>query len=360
MQIGLVGLQLSGKSTLLNTLAQLEENLTGYGKEESRIEVVHIHDERLDFLAEKYNAKKKTYTTLEVFDIPGLGLSEDGKMRMTSNFLNSVKNNDALLYVIRNFQDESIPHPFISLDTVRDIRFLETEFLLIDLGFFEHRIERLKKDLIKSKTEELQKELQISERCYSHLESEKPLRTLELNEHELKILSGYQLLTIKPILIGINCDETLVQDVQEIEASIKNEFNYLTSEVIPFFGKIEYEISNLDEEDKVQFMGEYGIKELALSKILNSLCKILGLQTFFTVSEKECRAWNIKKNSTVHKAAGIVHTDFHDRFIKAEIVNYNDFAKYGSFAKCREEGVWKLEGKEYLVQEGDIILIRHN
>ncbi|MBN1301427.1 MAG: redox-regulated ATPase YchF [Melioribacteraceae bacterium] len=360
MQIGLVGLQFSGKSTLFSTLSGNIQTESSQGREEAQIEVIGVPDERLDKLTEMFQPKKKINATIEFFDTPGLRMSDDGKVKITTTFLNNVRNNDALFYVIRQFSDETVAHPMNSVDPARDIEFLEVEFLFSDLSFLENRIERLKKDAMKSKDEKLKKELPLIEKCYEHVEEEKPLRTLILDESELKLLSGYQLLTLKPLLIGLNCDENSIKNIDAIVSGIKNKLLNLDVEIIPFFGKIEQELSQLDENDRETFMSDYGIKESALTKIIRTSYQILGLQSFFTVGEDECRAWTIKKDYTAQQAAGVIHTDFYNKFIRAEVVHYGDYIAHGSFNKCKEAGVWRLEGKDYLVKDGDIISIRHS
>lgn len=359
MQIGLVGLQYSGKTTLFKTLSKTSSNINSQ-KEEASIEVVKVPDERLDNLTKIFNPKKQVNATIEVFDIPGLKMSEENKVKITSTFLNSVRNNDALFYVIRAFKDETIIHPMGDVNPVRDIEFLETEFLLSDLAFLENRLEKLKKDLQKSKDERLKREFPVIEKCYAHCEKEQPLRSLHLDDNELKMLSGYQLITLKPLAIAINFDEDSIQSVDKEINDIKNQLSKLDVPVIPFFAKIELELSNLSEEDQKIFMEDYGIKESALSKILRTSYEMLGLQSFFTVGEDECRAWTIKKNYNAQQAAGVIHSDFYNKFIRAEVVHYDDFIKYGSFSKCKEAGAWRLEGKEYIVKDGDILNIRHN
>ncbi len=359
MQIGLAGLQYSGKSTLFNTLAQVEnpeQNL----KEETKIEVVKITDERLDKLTEIFNPKKTVNATIEVLDIPGLRTSDDGKVKITSAFLNSVKNNDALFYIVRQFKEDTVPHPMNRNDPTGDIQFLATEFLLSDLAQLENRTEKLKKDIQKTSDEKLKRELNLIENCIEHLENEKPLRTMKLSEDETKLLSGYQLVTLKPLVVAVNYDEESIESAAEDVEKIKNEIGEIGAEVIPFSAKVEFELSQLDDEDKKEFMQDYGINESALDKILGTSYSVLGLQSFFTVGEDECRAWTIKKNYTAQDAAGVIHTDFYNRFIRAEVVHYDDFIEYGSFAKCKEAGVWRLEGKEYIVKDGDILSIRHN
>ncbi len=359
MQIGLVGLQYSGKTTLFNTLSNRHSEASST-KEETSIEIVKIPDERLENLTKVFNPLKQVNATIEVFDIPGLKMSDDNKVKITSNFLNSVRNNDALFYIIRAFQDDAVLHPMNTIDPLRDIEFLETEFLLSDLAFLENRLEKLKKDILKSKDEKLKRELPLIEKCLSHCESESPLRNLNLSDDDLKLLSGYQLLTLKPLAIAVNYDEDSIHSVDTEIENLKTKIEKYGASLIPFFAKIELELSKLSEEDKKIFMQDYGIKESALSKILKTSYEMLGLQSFFTVGEDENRAWTIKKNYNAQQAAGVIHTDFFNRFIRAEVVHYDDFMKHGSFNKCKEAGVWRLEGKEYIVKDGDILNIRHN
>ncbi|MBN1637964.1 MAG: redox-regulated ATPase YchF [Ignavibacteriales bacterium] len=357
MQIGLVGLQFSGKTTLFNTLSRHEQ--TDTFKKDASIEVIQVPDKRLDELTKIFKPKKQTNATLEIFDIPGLQTGDDGKIKFTSQFMSNVRNNDALFYIIRNFQDESIPHPLIKVDPIRDINFLDTEFIFSDLSIVDKRIQKVEKDAMKSNDDNLKKELALLKRSLEHLENEKPLRIMELTEAEKKIIAGFQLLTLKPLVIAINFDDSFVgMENEEIE-KIRKGLHHSDVQIIPFYGKIEFEISQLDEEDKFIFMQDYGITELMTYKMIRTIYQILGLNSFLTTGEDECRAWTIKVGSTAQYAAGVIHTDFYDKFIKAEVVHYDDFMKYGSFAKCKDAGVWHLEGKEYIVKDGDILIIRH-
>ncbi|NMB80895.1 MAG: redox-regulated ATPase YchF, partial [Ignavibacteria bacterium] len=354
MQIGLVGLQFSGKTSLFNTLS-MSAGHTASQKDETTVEVVKVPDDRLDNLYKIFNPKKQVNATIEVFDIPGLRMSEDNKVKITTAFLNSVRNNDALFYIVRAFKDDSISHPMNRIDPLNDIKFLETEFLLSDMAFLENRLEKLKKDVLKSKDEKMKREIPLIEKCFAHCEKELPLRSLNLDENELKLLGGFQLLTLKPLAIAINYDETSISNVDDDINRIAAELQKSHATIIPFFAKIELELSQMSEEDQQVFMQDYGIKESALAKILRTSYELLGLHSFFTVGEDECRAWTIKKNFNAQQAAGVIHTDFFNRFIRAEVVHYDDFVKHGSFAKCKEAGAWRLEGKEYIVKDGDIL-----
>lgn len=359
MQIGLVGLQFSGKSTLFNSLSKAETDVYS-SKEEASIEVIKVPDERLDILTEMFKPEKKTNATIEVFDIPGLRTSDDGKVRITNAFLNDVKNNDALFYVVRQFKDDTVSHPLTSIDPLRDIKFLETEFLLSDLSFFENRLGKLRKEVMKTKDDRLKRELPVAEKCLEHLENELPLRTIKLDDSERKLLSGYQLLTMKPLAIAVNFDEDSILDFKDEMEKIEKGINDPNVSLIPFSAKLENELAKLDEDDQKEFMADYGITESTLTKILRTSYNLLGLHSFLTVGEEECRAWTIKESNTAQEAAGVIHTDFYNRFIKAEVVSYDSFMEHGSFAKCKEAGTWRLEGKEYIVKDGDILVIRHN
>jgi GTP-binding protein YchF len=360
MQIGLVGLQYSGKSTLFKILSGTESDQGAVGTEKAAVEVVKVPDERLDSLTEVFNPKKVIYATIEAYDIPGLRTGDDGKLRITNAFLNEVKNNDALFYVIRQFSDQSVPHPMNKIEPAADLAYLENEFLFYDLAFLENRLEKIRKDVMKTKDEKLKRELPVIEKCLEHVENEMPLRTLQLDDNERKMLSGYQLLTLKKLVIAVNFDDNSIGKTDDVLNNLKELINDENVEIIPFFAKIESELISLSEEDKIIFMEDYGIQESALKKILKASYKALGLHSFFTVGEDENRAWTIKKNFTAQDSAGVIHTDFYNKFIRAEVVAYDDFIKHKSFAKCKEAGVWRLEGKDYLVQDGDIINVRHS
>jgi GTP-binding protein YchF len=354
MQIGLIGLQNSGKTTLFKTLAE------GYSGSESNRSMVKVPDDRLDELTKLFNPKKEVHAILEVVDIQGLQVADDGKMKITSDFLNKVKNNDLLLHVVREFKNDAVSHPEGKINPIADIEFLETEFLLSDLGMVEGRIEKLKKELMKTKTERILKEISIFESFKDHLENEKPLRTIEIDENDLKLLSGYQFLTMKPMILGINFADDSKNIVSELIDNIKNKFKSFENNVVPFFAQFEMELSQLSEEEAEAFKEDLGITDSALARILRKSYQLLGLQSFFTVGEDECRAWTIKKGFTAQQSAGVIHTDFFNKFIRAEVVHYTEYLKHGSFAKCKEAGVWRLEGKEYIVKDGDILNIRHS
>lgn len=366
MQIGIVGLPQSGKSTLFQTITKTHLDQSAMSRIETHQAIIKIPDERLDKLTSIFNPKKKTNATIEVLDVVGLqkgdsGLpaSKAGSTQFTSNFLGKVKTNDALIHVVRLFKSDLVPHPDGSVNIMRDIDAFETEFIFSDLAIIEKRIDTVKKQVQKTQDDKLKRELPLLEKCYQILQEEKPLRDAHLSNDELKLLNSFQLLTVKPILIALNLDESQVNETgQYLDELAKKKLSTHTK-ALCFFGKIEQELSELNDKEAEVFMNEYGIKESALNSIIREAYDLLGLQSFFTCGEQECRAWTIKKGSSAQEAAGEIHTDFFNKFIRAEVVGYDDFIYAGTFAKAKEQGTWRLEGKEYIVKDGDILIIRH-
>ena len=359
MQIGIVGLPFSGKSTLFQTITKTHIEPEVLAKAESHQSVIKVPDARLDKATEMFNPKKTVNATIEVIDVVGLQKGDSGSTQFTGNFLGKVKTNDALIQVVRLFENETVPHPESSIDMMRDIETFETEFIISDLSILEKRLESIKKQVLKIKDEQLKREIPVLEKCYELLQNETPLREAHLSEDEMKMLRSYQFLTAKPMLIALNCDENQINEADKyLDELVKKKLGTNTNALV-FFGQIEMEMSQLAEEEAKVFMQEYGIKESALKNIIRSAYELLGVQSFLTVGEDECRAWTIKKGMTAQEAAGEIHTDFFNKFIRAEVVHYDDFIEDGSFAKAKENGHWRLEGKEYIVQDGDIISIRH-
>jgi GTP-binding protein YchF len=361
MQIGIVGLPFSGKSTLYQTITKTHLDASALSKVEAHHAVVKIPDARLDKLVALFSPKSTVNASIEFVDVVGLKKGESGSTQFTTNFLANVKTNDALVQVVRVFNNEAVPHPEGSIDAVRDIASFETEFILSDLSILEVRIDRIKKQIQKVQEEQLKKELPVLERCFQILQTEKPLRETDFSKDELQILKTYQLLTIKPTLIALNFDESQLGSYEATVKDIAAKAKGARTKIVSFFGKIEMEMSELSDEESKTFMGEYGIKESALDTLIREAYAILGLQSFFTVGEDECRAWTIHKGMTAQDAAGVIHSDFFNKFIRAEVVGYDHFiAHEGSFAKAKEAGHWRLEGKEYVVNDGDILSIRHS
>jgi len=359
MQIGIVGLPFSGKSTLFQTITKTHIDAAALAKSESHQSVIKVPDERLDKLTAIFNPKKQVNATIEVIDVVGLKKGDSGSTQFSSNFLSKVRTNDALIQVVRLFENELVPHPENTINMMRDIDSFETEFIISDMDIIERRLDSIKKQIMKSKDEQLKRELPVLEKCYQHLQNETPLREAHFSEDELKILRSYQFLSAKPMLIALNLDENQVSDADNFLDELNKKKLSKSTQALVFYGKIEMEMSELPEEDAAVFMNEYDIKESALNSIIRSSYDLLGLHSFITVGDDECRTWTVRKGATAQQAAGEVHTDFYNKFIRAEVVHYSHFIEDGSFAKAKENGHWRLEGKEYLVQDGDIISIRH-
>ncbi len=360
MQIGIVGLPYSGKTTFFQTLTETHLDTNALQKRDANIAVVKVIDDRLDKLTAIFNPKKKINATIEIVDMVGLQKGDHSSQSFTANFLSKVKTNDAIIHVVRGFSDDSISHVDGSIDILRDIKTLEEEFFLADMSFIENRLEKLEKEALKPKNKELAlKEKEVMLKWNKSLQNEIPLRDIEMTEDELKYVKNYQPLSAKPLLLAINLDEKDINNSDAIVKSISEKITGKNIRIEPFYVKIEMELVALNDEEKQMFMEEYGIKESALARLIRSAYSLLGLQSFFTVGEDECRAWTINKGDNAQAAAGTIHTDFFNKFIRAEVVSYNDFIKYETFAKCKENAVFRLEGKEYIVNDGDILHVRH-
>ena len=360
MQIGIVGLPQSGKSTLFQTITKTHLDPSSMAKVETHQAIIKVPDGRLDKLTEIFNPKKKANASIEVLDVVGLQKGDSGSTQFTSNFLSKVKTNDALIQVVRLFKNETVPHPDSSINMMRDINNFETEFILSDLAIVEKRIDTVKKQVQKTQDDKLRRELPVLEKCYEILQQEQPLRDAHLTDNELKILSSFQLLSAKPMLIALNLDENQVSESDKYLSELVKKKLSKHTKALFFFGKIEQEMSELSEKEADIFMKEYGINESALNNIIRESYDLLGVQSFFTCGEDECRAWTIKKGYNAQEAAGEIHTDFYKKFIRAEVVGYDDFTVAGSFVKAKEQGTWRLEGKDYIVKDGDILIIRHS
>ena len=356
MEVGIVGLPVSGKTTLFATLTgQPADAAFGGGKVEVHRGVVKVPDERLDKLTAIFNPKKKVPATIEYIEVGGM--DSDQSKGFDAQFLQVLKNTAALCVVIRAFEDTFHPHPAGKVDPQRDIQTVEAEFLLSDLAIVENRIERLQKQVQKAKDDQKLRELALLKRCQEILEQESPLREHAFTEEEKTMLRGFQFLSAKPVVLVLNINEADIAQAAEIAARHAEKPNV---RVIALCGKAEAEIAQLEEEDRAMFLEELGIVEPALNKLIRTSFELLGLISFFTVGEDECRAWTIRQDTAAPGAAGAIHTDMERGFIRAEVVHYEDFMTHQTLAKCRDHGVLRLEGKNYIVKDGDIMNIRFN
>ncbi|MBI3670994.1 MAG: redox-regulated ATPase YchF [Acidobacteria bacterium] len=357
MRTGIIGLPKVGKTSLFKILthahldAKAEHLPTHVG-------VARVPDPRLDRLAALYKPRKVTHALVEYVDVGGL-VRDRAK---DSAFLTLLREVEALAHVVRVFENPAVPPISGRIDPVGDAQTLELELMLSDLDQITRRIDRLEKDLKKKKDPWLERELALLTRCRAAIEAERPLRELEFSHEDQKMLTGFMFLSQRPMLYVLNLGD---DEVEEIETAVeRHKLGPLAAQpntaVVPICGRIESELADLADADAAELMGAYGLKELGLDRLIHATYKLLGLVSFFTVAEAEVRAWTIRKGTTALKAAGVVHTDFERGFIRAEVVRWDDLLAAGSLAAARERGKVKLEGKEYVVEEGDVILFRHS
>jgi GTP-binding protein YchF len=361
LRAALIGFPSSGKSTLFQLMTSAKDAPKGKG--DVAIGISKVPDARLDTLTAMYNPRKRVPATVEFTDM--LAPARSGAGAQTLVDVAGYKNADALVHVVRAFRDASIPHPSGSVDPARDAQAMEDELILADLGVVEKRLERLEKDLKKTRTTELEKERDLLQRCKDALEAGKPLRALELTGEDLKRLRGFQLLSAKPLLLVINLDES---DLAEVGASVDEAAQktgltaflaHAATKAVAVCGKIELEIAQLEPADAAAFLSDLGLTESGLDRVIRATYDLLGYMSFFTVGEDECRAWSIARNTAAQLAAGEIHSDIQRGFIRAEVVSYDALTGRGSMQACKEHGEVRLEGKEYIVQDGDIINFRH-
>ncbi len=368
MKVGIVGMPQVGKTTIFRLLTQGRVDTSSWGgAREAHIGIAHVPDARLDRLAEVVKPKKTTYATVEYVDLPGLSRGEgkaalQGQTKEMSTYLNSLKNIDTLLHVVRAFEDPNLPHAEGSVDPLRDIGLFELEMIFSDLAIVEKRLERLSKDLKKTKSPELEMENEVLKRFKEALEAEQPLRELELTPEEDKRVRGFTFLSAKPILLVLNVGDQDVSKISNIVEALglQKQASRRNVAITAVCGKIESEIAALPPEDARMFMEDLGISGSALNRIIHNSYDLLGVFSFYTAGEPEVRAWTIPRNTTAMQAAGAIHTDIEKGFIKAEIVSFDDMVALGTFQAAKSKGVLRLEGRDYKVQEGDVILFRFN
>ena len=368
MKVGIVGLPQVGKTIIFRLLTRGRIDTSSWGNaREAHLGIAQVPDGRLDRLAEIVKPKKTTYATVEYVDLPGLTRGEgkaalQGQAKEMSTYLNSLKNIDTLLHVVRAFDDPNLPHAEGTVDPSRDIGLFELEMIFSDLAIVEKRLERLSKDLKKAKSPELEMENEILQRFKAALESEQPLRELDLTPEEEKRIRGFTFLSAKPILLVINVGDQDAPKIEHVveEYGLQKQAAMRNVAITAVCGKIESEIAALPPNDARMFMEDLGISGSALDRIIQKSYDLLGVFSFYTAGEPEVRAWTIPRNTTAVQAAGAIHTDIEKGFIKAEVVSFEDMVELGSFPAAKSKGVLRLEGKEYRVREGDVILFRFN
>jgi ribosome-binding ATPase len=358
LRAGLIGFPSAGKTALFQLLTSAREAPRA-GKSEANVGVSRVPDERLDRLTALFKPRKHVPATVEFADIAGVGGARAGAQALLD--VAPFRNADALLHVVRLFRDAAVPHPAGSIDPARDVRAMEDEVILADLGVVERRLERLERDLKKSASADLRQEQNVLVRCRTALEEGSPLRALGLEGDDAKRLKGFQFLSAKPLLLVLNLDEADLPRADEAVAmaGLEGFMSGAATHAVPICAKIELEIAQLDPGDAEAFMADLGLRESGLDRVIRASYDLLGYVSFFTVGEDECRAWSIPRGMSAQLAAGEIHSDISRGFIRAEVVRYEHLLERGSIAACREHGELRLEGKEYVVLDGDVINFRH-
>jgi ribosome-binding ATPase len=355
MQTGIIGLPQVGKTTLFRILTKASVDAKA-GSQGTHVGVAKVPEPRLLDLAKLYNPKKITYATVQYVDLGGI------QGDRTREALAQLREVDTIMHVIRVFDDPTVPHAAGSIDPLRDATNLELELILSDHDQVTRRLERVEKDLKKKADPLLALEKTVLEKCKAHLEAEKPLRELELTAEERRPIGGFLFLSARPVLYVLNVGD---DEADKLDSAVER--HKLTSlagkpnaAVVAVCGRLEAELAEMEEAEAAELLASYGLKEPGLNRLIRATYELMGLTSFFTAGEPEVRAWTIRKGSNAVKAAGAIHSDIEKGFIRAEVVRWNDLLAAGSLAAAREKAQVRLEGKEYIVQEGDVILFRHS
>ncbi|MGI6113035.1 MAG: redox-regulated ATPase YchF [Mahellales bacterium] len=361
MKIGLIGLPSVGKTTLFNLLTGSDITVSEFsvGKIDANIGICKIPDDRIDFLSNMYNPKKTTYATIETIDVPGLVSGSSTGKGVGNQFLDTIRKVDALVHVLRVFEDDKVIHVDGSIDPMRDIETINMELLFADLGVIDNRIKRI--ETSKKVTKENLSELEVLKKCKTGLEQGLLIHNLELKDDEKEHLKTFGFLSEKPMILAANIDEQqqITKDYP-FRDSLMEYSRKVNTPVIELCIKSELEIAQLDPEDRQAFMEDIGISESGIDRLAKTTYNYLGLISFLTAGQDEVRAWTIKRNTTAKKAAGKIHSDIERGFIRAEVCKFKDLKELGSMNKVKEKGLYSLEGKDYIVQDGDIINFRFN
>ena len=360
MKTGIIGLPQVGKTSLFGILTKAKLSEQAYANpREAHVGVAKVPDDRLDRLASLFNPKKLAHASVEYVDVGAIG---QDALKETA-YIGHLRTVDALAHVVRAFEDPAIPHVG-PIDPLRDIKNVEFDLMVSDLGQIEKRMERLEKDLKKMRSPELEKEFDLLKRAKAHLESERPLREMQMTPEDKKRLRGFMFLSEKPILYVLN-----VSEAQELGKELENavgRFNLAEVASRPnagataICGRVEAELAEMSDADAAEFLSSYGLKESGLVRLIRTTYMLLGLVSFFTVGEDECRAWTIPVHTRAVEAAGAIHSDLEKHFIRAETIRWDQLLEAGSEANARARGILRLEGKDYIVQDGDVLHIRHS
>jgi GTP-binding protein YchF len=360
MRTGIIGLPQVGKTSLFKILTKSEGSAPArVNSREAHIGVATVPDDRLDRLAKFYDPRKLVHAHVEYADVAAIGQEA---LKETA-FLTNLRTVDALAHVVRAFEDPAIPHTG-EIDPLRDIKNVDFDLIVSDLGQVEARLDRMQKDLKKKKTPELERENELLLKAKAHLETERPLREMEMAKDEKKIFRGFMFLSEKPMLYVLNIGES-TQLGSDLERAVDNykvreAASRVNAGATAICGKVEAELAEMSDEEAAEFLSSYGLAESGLSRLIRTSYELLGLISFFTVGEDECRAWTIEKNMRAVNAAAAIHTDLEKHFIRAETIRWDTLLELGSEAAARAVGKLRLEGKDYIVQDGDVMHIRHS
>ena len=360
---GIVGLPNVGKSTLFNAITKKNILAANYpfATIEPNVGIVVVPDKRVDKLNEMYQPASLVKTAYEFTDIAGLVKGASNGEGLGNKFLSHIREVDAIVEVVRCYDDGNIIHVENTVDPVRDIEIIEVELILSDLEIIDNRLNKIGKKAAMTKDKDTLKEFELLNKLKESLEKNVSIRNIELTEDENKLLKSFNLLTAKPIIYMANVsDSDIVEGTNKYVEEVKKYASKSSAKVIVVCAKIEEELSSLDDEEKEEFLHELGIKESGLDQLISATYSLLGLKTFFTAGTDEVRAWTFKDGMKAPECAGIIHTDFERGFIKAEVMSYEDLVEFGSEKNVKEAGKMRLEGKEYLMQDGDICYFRFN
>ena len=360
MKTGIIGLPQVGKTSLFRILTKAKLEERGFSNpREAHIGVARVPDERLQKLSALYSPKKTTFATVDYVDVAAIGQ----EALKESAFLGNLRNVDALIHVLRAFEDDAIPHVG-SIDPLRDIKNVEVDLMLSDLGQVEKRLERVEKDIRKMRSSELEHEQALLLRSKEALEKEQPLRELEMTPDEKKLIKGFMFLSQKPMLYVLNVGESgeLGKDLETAVSRFKLDevAHRPNAGATAICGKVEAELAEMDDEEAADFLSSYGLQESGLVRLIRKSYELLGLISFFTAGEDECRAWTVPAGAKAPQAAGAIHTDLEHHFIRAETIRWDALLDAGSEAAARAKGTLRLEGTDYVVQDGDVMHIRHS